>query len=91
MSDPDLLERMRMAVSDCGYDPADIMAPKLDGAVVTWLVTPDRVVWQALQVCRRGKYVCWRCSTVYPIRRRLATAHTCTAYLPCTEDCGAER
>lgn len=94
MSDgPDLLERARMALTDCGEDPGQIIWHPLKPGILAlpnWSeMTP--IVWRAAELARAvdpsHRQRCWACVHADPFRWR----DDCRAALPLTEDCGIDR
>jgi hypothetical protein len=97
MSEPDLLERVRMCLAEVGENPERVYLHP-SGAVACREGDP-RLFWRAfvlsLTPAQREQMMCFACySAMEPPScpsDQQATSDKCRASLPLTEDCGVDR
>lgn len=99
-SGPDLLERARMVLADCGIDPEGVRVIKPNVITSDGRIIDRRTAWRAVTIARMAKPgragMCFACTVeASPIAgdttRYREALDRCRATLPLTEDCGVSR
>lgn len=96
MSEPDLLERTKMALAEVGYDPHYVRHGRRSGTVQISFDVPAIERWRAGQIARAhpdGPFICWRHyePTDHDWHARDAAFTACLADRPLVRDCGITR
>ena len=83
------VERVRMCVSELGYNPLDIITDARDDdgctfTVMNWKYWPYRVVWQARELSLVAEPSCYVCGSHQQTQY-------CEAAVRLVEDCGRDR
>jgi hypothetical protein len=85
-----VLERVRAAVAEAGYDPSDVVAPFDPDASFAFkkATIPREVAWRAREAVLIGDPACFCCTEAAMSKRWI---EGCLAVRRFVEDCGRDR